>query len=365
MFLECACIDVGSIQGDIRVREPHEAAPDRQQHFLRRSDASSQRLWFLWDENYQCGCCGGCEYLGGFIKRDESPYKCYNSRYFSQGTGSTLSDYDTNFPEQFPTNFTFSDLLSINSLHQILLTNYSFTDVPAHCHDTVAASAANASPPKINIELEALSQDSESSFDTAPTSLHSLVLPSDDESYESLQNSPQVTDKPARSKRTTRSDFHDGSKQKAHSTTHDSDYVNALDTYKCQMKTLHIVANGRQCMSTPRKSGALLLNTTPTSSTQPSPWRHTEHREKRSPKKNAPYFVLEIPHLSHISVGHLPSVVPSIADPASFETSRRSHYFADKSELDEKTLAFLSVSVNVIRNIGVFVSPPAVKILDK
>lgn len=357
-LLECACVDVGTIQGDIRVREPHEADPERQQVFLRRSDASTRRLWFLWDDKYDCGCCGGCQYLEGTIERPEPSYKYQTSRYFSREFTSSSSDDETTFLEPFPTSLTFNDLPSINYLHQVLLANYNFSESPSQISDNIT----HTSPPQIKLDIsdtiEALSQDSEASFYSASSNVHS-----DEESYESLQDSPQVNEKPPRSKRASR--IEGTGSIKSSFTINDNDYVSALDNYKCSMKVLHVFTNSGQSISTPHRSNrtsGLFADTPPTNSR--SPWHINEQKERRTPRKQIPRLVLEIPQISHVSMGHLPSVTLNYPD-VPFGRYRASQYFSDKSDIDEKTLAFLSVSVNIIGNIGIFVSPPAMKMVDK
>jgi hypothetical protein len=66
---EAGRLVVGPVQVELSLREPEDCVPQRQWDFLRRADARSRRLWFLWAEQLQpdCGCCGGCQFLDGFI----------------------------------------------------------------------------------------------------------------------------------------------------------------------------------------------------------------------------------------------------------------------------------------------------------
>jgi hypothetical protein len=70
-MLEVGRVEMGLIEGDIALQEPKDCVPERQRTFLRRADAATRRLWFLWDTSggtgLGCGCCGGCQFLDGSI----------------------------------------------------------------------------------------------------------------------------------------------------------------------------------------------------------------------------------------------------------------------------------------------------------
>lgn len=80
-LLRAGELDVGSVQGDVTLREPLDSVPQRQRAFLRKADKRTRRLWFLWQEErgtelpehmegeFLCGCCGGCQFLDGYIQR--------------------------------------------------------------------------------------------------------------------------------------------------------------------------------------------------------------------------------------------------------------------------------------------------------
>lgn len=83
-LLEAGRIEIGLVHGDIALQEPKDCVPYRQLTFLKRADTLTKRLWFLWGEE-GCGCCGGCQFLDGCIKRSPPrlPSSCavYNSDY--------------------------------------------------------------------------------------------------------------------------------------------------------------------------------------------------------------------------------------------------------------------------------------------
>jgi hypothetical protein len=344
--MECGCIDLGSIQGDIRLREPQEAAPHRQQQFLKRADASSRRLWFLWDDKYQCGCCGGCQYLNGSVQRDESPVSHQTSRYFSNYRSISNDVAMTTSSIPFPSNLSFCSLSSINYLHHLLISNYQFD-----CGNSLSK-GFSATPGEINVDIipiiENLSQnDSEASFYSATQSFNSQHFTDDEENYESLDNSPKVSEKQSRSQKNSRANFNNTKPFP------DGNYSNSLDCYRCTIKQVTMTyTKGNQ--PTVKRS-----IDTPMTNVQSSPWY-------KSGRKHVPNVVLEIPHISSHSVGHLPFVIPNSSELSlSSVRSKISHYFHDKKEIDEKTLAFLSVSINVTGSFGAMVSPPALTLLNK
>ena len=68
MVLECAHADIGTIHSDINLREEEESMPERQLKFLMKADSKTHRLYFLWDSNAPCGCCGGCPFLDDHLR---------------------------------------------------------------------------------------------------------------------------------------------------------------------------------------------------------------------------------------------------------------------------------------------------------
>lgn len=344
MLLECACCDIGSVYGDIALREPHEAYPDRQQYFLKRADESSHRLWFLWDNNMSCGCCGGCQFLDGFICRDDTPVSKHKTRrYFSSNgtfSGTTSSDYGK--MEQFPTHISFDSLSSIDHLHHIALNYYGFIDPPPNVS---SSKHVTTSYEGVVIAIDTVSVDSEATFDTAPTSLPS---PSE-EAYASLENSPQASVKNSRPKEIEESTT---------PITHTAYYSNVLDKYWCNYKNVKI-AERIPYHQVDETSNLLSI---PGSSTQPSPWR--TNKKGITPKRTVPCFVLKIPEICHSSVGQLPSVVSNASHYVHYE--RISHYSSDaEKELDSTSSAFVSININVGGSIGLLFSPPVVDVINK
>ena len=399
--MECACVDVGKIQSDISLREPHLALPDRQQAFLRRADSTSQRLWFLWDDSYQCGCCGGCVYLDHYIQRDDTPYHFQTSRYFAHDVAASQMSQPTLSPSQehttiplapLPTTLTFDNLSTIEHLHMLLLSHHQFIkstqDSTSRQNITLEeGKVSNGERLELIHDEENSSQDSEGSFVSAQTSLDSYASFSDDEKFKSLQNSPKGPDRHSRhSRRMSRNENIVTDEQRKdltpqnrrhHQKPHSlANYQNVLDTYKCHFKVLRIASTipGQESSRSTRRSGLLLPGESPIykgedSVLHPSPWHSGQkRRQSRVLKKQGPWFVLEIPEISHSSIGYLPFVLPNSTDPSVNSSNVRvSHYFmeGERNEQEDRTLAFLSVSVNVIGNLGILISPPAATVLNR
>lgn len=349
MFLECACIDIGTIHGDICLREPQIVAPERQQVFLRRADALSHRMWFLWDSEFNCGCCGGCQFLDGTICRDETLYSYQTCRYFSPNELSLPSDHVTMPMEPFPNFLSFDSLLSLEYLHQALVTYYGFISPP-----TLPLLSSHPASYESTPYTEITSQDSEGSFDTAKSSLPSAS----EESYASLENSPHLSQRNSQVNETEAAT----ATIKQSETSPDGDtlpyvmvaaYSNVLDNYFFHWKSLKIMGKCTQIQSD-EVTNVLSLPT------YPSPRRSVL---RGTPRKKVPGFVLEIPEISHSCVGQLPSVFCDVTEATSYP-GRKNHLFPEKKDCDE-TLAYVSVNANILGNIGVLISPPAVTVVNK
>ena len=153
-MLECGVIDVGNVQGDLNLREKEECVPRRQREFLKLADARTKRLWFLWrDEDgsegtgtgrkglkdeFRCGCCGGCPFLGGIIERQLPRDKLHSVAYVSglsadsperpekpePGSGSTYKSLGLQALRKVLPGFSIKELDCIQYIHQGLLEHY-------------------------------------------------------------------------------------------------------------------------------------------------------------------------------------------------------------------------------------------------
>ena len=154
-MLECGLIDVGNVQGDLNLREREECVPYRQREFLKLADGKTRRLWFLWrdDEDgvggrdagrkelkdeFRCGCCGGCPFLGGCIERQLPRDKMHSVAYTSQlstepeklekqesGSAFTYKSLGLQSLRKVLSAFSIKELDCIQYLHQGLLDHYA------------------------------------------------------------------------------------------------------------------------------------------------------------------------------------------------------------------------------------------------
>ena len=400
VLLECGCIDVGTIHGDIVLREPHEANEERQRYFLRRADQNARRLWFLWNKDFSCGCCGGCQFLDGAIQRSEdfSSSEQY-SRYFSissdQQSISPRPQLHSGEFFAFPTSMSFNSLSSIEHLHKLLAQYHCFASVsPPYfspptsnmplSKSTDVMSTLQRAADIISSQDDALSQDS----DTYMSAKDSL---SDDENFKSITNSPQASVKHSKHHR-NRSDatvldmpsvgpspYISSARQRSknlHATTSKINpeltrmYQPVLDTYKCQYNTLKVLSNHQATPTADSVSMGRPFNVATEASTQSkgsSPWKQAKQRGDVSTRLHTPKFVLSVPQISYSGVGMIPCVVPKTLPAKRASGVRFSHYQGEEERGGDKeeALATVSVSVNIVGNVGILVSPPFLSVVER
>ena len=155
-MLECGLIDVGNVQGDLNLREREECVPFRQREFLKLADGRTRRLWFLWKhedddgvdggstgrkglkDEFRCGCCGGCPFLGGCIERqlprDQLHSVAYVSRLSTEperpekpesGSASTYKSLGLQTLRKVLPGFSIKELDCVQYIHQGLLEHYA------------------------------------------------------------------------------------------------------------------------------------------------------------------------------------------------------------------------------------------------
>ncbi len=193
-MLECGCVDIGNILGDLSVRDVNECVPRRQRYFLERADAQSKRLWFLWSEGggrgeeFRCGCWGGCAFYDSCVQRSQPQEKDTSVVYAPPFLLSESLKSETgpsahrvlglhNLRRTLPT-LCVKNLDCVRLLHQGLLEHY---DLRYSQEPQVRQSSATASGREEGGALESqVSADrssvtSEGSFHSARSSLTSLA----------------------------------------------------------------------------------------------------------------------------------------------------------------------------------------------
>lgn len=318
VYCECACLDTGTVEGDFMLRDYSEADSIRQQEFLRRSDSAFHRLWFLWNDAYSCGCCGGCEFLGGSVYREEFSPILQRSRYFSPNTSIPMKNNQSVPLAQVPHLLSFDNLSAVEWIHQLILQFYGFTD---------SLSEENVQPVRQE-DIELISQDSEASFDTAKQSLHPESF-SDDENYASLENSPRVS---------VKNFSRDGSGVHLKRNNDASSnilhlYTELLDKYWCHTNTVRINY---------KKSLKHL-------------W--TKNNSKSQSKAN---FKIDFP----VFVKTVPGVLPVMSYNSADEILISGSSHGTDKENNESGSSN-SISVVLVGNIGCVISPPVFAVINR
>ena len=318
VYCECACFDVGTIEGDFSLREPLEADSNRQKSFLKQSD-SSHRLWFLWDNRYTCGCCGGCQFLDGFISREDFLPVSHSSRYFAKDGCNPIINRSPRSLPQIPLHLSIDNVPSLESLHSSILKYYGFAH--SQLSDNMNLQEHD--------DDESVSHDSEASFDTAKSSFHSESF-SGDEHFASLQNSPSGSMSAAK---VDYSDENNMAEKKKHNSL--SLYWQILDKYLCCNNLLQLNCKKLQ--------------------------KSVDMRSAKNKSQGKAIFTIDFPEIIESNVGVLPYVCYS----AECEVPTDSNICKESGQDSGKKLSTYVVSVTLIGNIGLVVSPPLLALINQ
>lgn len=314
VYCECACFDVGTIEGDFSLREPLEADSNRQKSFLKQSDLS-HRLWFLWDNCYTCGCCGGCQFLNGFISREGFIPVSHSSRYFAKGEYEPITNRSPRSLPEIPLHLSIDNVPSLECLHNCILKYYGFADLQR---------SGSMNLQKHDDEL--VSHDSEASFDTAKSSFQSESF-SGDEHFASLQNSP------GGSTSETRVDCSDEIQANVNAEKKEDSFLSLywqiLDKYLCCNNLLQF--NCKKLQKSKNKSQGKAL------------------------------FTIDFPEIIESSVG----VLPYIYYNAECEVPNNCKFSKESDKGSDKTLCTYVVSVTLIGNIGLVISPALLALINQ
>ena len=363
---------------------------------MRRADNRTRRLWFLWYEGYDCGCCGGCVFHDSCINRPETNilFESQSSRYFSVNESSKHPLHLTTSHTQATTTLTFDPapplafdtLQAIHHIHDLLLIHHQLIKTPSH---QISLETGNGTPfhfqatPTISKKTEI--QTSDDNVSQESDSFHSAKdsFTYDEENFESLHNSPLPSEKHIRHmKKPSRSDIpfpveytdiSSAHKQKLkrtlpiQKTEFIHNYSNILDSYKCHWKSIKLIARSSNDelpveASQDSRSGLhhLVVNSSKVGGDKGLPRFNGKHKDEQSP-----WIVLEVPELTNSSLGYLPYIVAHNMEPSP-STGRVGHVTLGKEEgKDESALAMLSVSVNIVGSFGIILSPPLVSVIER
>ena len=341
--LECARADIGTVSGEIKLRERDEAMPDRQLAFLQKADRATKRLYFLWDESSPCGCSGGCPFLDYHLhwptERDTpgDEHCTDTSRYFSFNEPSShLSSYlkeDLSSLDPMPDYLDMSSCSCIEQLHRVLLVHHGFSD--DELHNTPPASQA-----QLPDAVEEMSQGSDS-FWSAKSSLSSFGDPV------SSTLKPKVVSQGASPSSEPRGVRSPGSRHRgrAHKNSmaavEHKNYQHVLDCYKFDMKSVKIPSKSRLLLDS-QESG-------------------TSGTNENGSSRGEPYFVLFVPKLVEWKTGLIPTVVESLTSQDEWSSEQPPQASCTGGE----SLATVSTAVSIEGNIGIVLSPPALSVVER
>ncbi|XP_019853101.1 PREDICTED: uncharacterized protein KIAA1109-like isoform X3 [Amphimedon queenslandica] len=315
VYCECACFDVGAIEGDFSLREPLEADSNRQKSFLKLSDLS-HRLWFLWDNCYTCGCCGGCQFLDGCISREDYLPVSHSSRYFAKVKYDPIINRSPRSLPEIPLHLSIDNVPSLECLHNCILKYYGFADLQR-------SGSMNLQE---HDDDELVSRDSEASFDTAKSSFQSDSF-SGDEHFASLQNSPSGSTSATRVDNSNEIQENDIVEKKKDNFL--SLYWQILDKYLFCNNLLQL--NCKKLQKSKNKSQGKAL------------------------------FTIDFPEIIESNVG----VLPYICYSGEYEVSNDCKFSKESGKDSDKTSSAYVVSVTLVGNIGLVISPPLLALINQ
>ena len=368
----CGHADIGPIRGDVGLREPEQAMAERQLKFLRRADSRSSRLWFVWDDQYACGCCGGCQFLSSSINRVSTPRMRDRLKDLPlEGLYGAMRDRVPTPPLATPSQSSFKSLKTLQYLHSTVVW-YHFSvdrqkDTPLE--ETPGRLPSTSSLPSFIPEDNGLSQESDND------SFHSAIeyFGNDDlheELFHSINNTPRASVK-HHSRQSSKQSIQagiplhlDGNRRSRNfppvnpSSSKNLEFVShyekVLNSYRCSWKTVKLY----------RRAG--MKESPPTESKSASGQRFmggaTPKRGRRKDDSNARKFILEVPVFTS-SLEQLPFVL-------------RSHYSENQPPANSKgrdhrrqslvgdNSAMFSVEVG-ITGFDIFLSPPFIPLIER
>lgn len=370
-LVECGHADVGTIRADIGLREPEEAMATRQLEFLQRADARSRRLWFIWDDQYSCGCCGGCLFLSSSINRTNEhsvPSQDSFTNLVIDTTGNSGSKEGTILLTT-PSQFAFKSLKTLHHLHSTLV-SYHFTcsQQPQFIRGVSIEDTPTHIPPATSLPSINVIAEDESPIDSDNDSFHSAQeYLMEEELFHSSHNTPrssvrQHSRQPSRQSIQTSggTDTQQPSKP-VDKTSPSSHYNEILNSYKCRWKTVKLYwkAGFKETPPTEARVGGSGLRYTGGA---------TPKRGRKSVGPSGPRFILEVLEFvsaakksPYILSSH--QVSDSSESPAATASSspRVRH---KQNNTDEEGSAMFSVEVEV-GTFDVFLSPPLLQVIDR
>ena len=332
----------------------------RQLEFLKRADAHTHRLWFLWQPEYGCGCVGGCQFQSSSINRKPLPQSHHTPRDLPRVTTPHGNGTKETTPTSIlakPSQHSFKSLKTLQYVHATLVTRHYTTEeqVPrpqrgVSLEETPVHLPSTSSLPSLAVLPEdARSQESDDSFISAKDYFE------EDDPFQSTQTTPRGSVRHSRQP----SIQTDGPRPDPSAKTGTSPavplepdmvpkYGQLLNSYRCTWKSMRLYRRAGSKESPPidskRGSGLFGRSATP--------------KRKRGEELRGPRFLLEVPTIMS-SVGSLPYILRSGHQlehgPSPSDTS-------ETAATEES--AMFSVEVGVA-GFDVLLTPPLVRVIDR
>ena len=363
ILMRCGRADIGTIRGDIGLREPEEAMANRQFEFLKRADSRTHRLWFIWNRQYNCGCCGGCQFLSSSITRVPTPIIHDQLKNLPQEPIRGPSPPSATPPLATPSQSSFKSLVTLQYLHStmyhFLADDQQISDTPLE--ETPGHLPSTSSLPSVIPEDDILSQESDNDSFHSANEYFGNEDPNE-ELYHSTTNTPRASIKhhsrqsskhsvptglPLNTDTFKRSRNYNPVIPPTKKCGFVSDYVKVLNSYKCSWKTIKLYKRGgvKESPPTESKSGSGLRfmgGVTP----------------KRAKRRDPSKYILEVPIFTN-ALDQLPYIVHShLVDNRPLDTNRNR-----RSSVTDNSAMF-SVEVG-ITGFDVFLSPPLIPLIER
>lgn len=378
-LVECGHADIGTIRADVDLKEPEEAMAVRQLEFLKRADLRSHRLWFIWDDQYSCGCCGGCLFLSSSINRMNKPniQDSLNNLVIdtSPPTGGPSSGKEGTSAIFLatPSQFAFKSLKTLHHLHSTLVSyHFSTNQQPQFVRGVSIENTPTHIPPATSLpSINVVTEDnSPCQQDSDNDSFHSAqeYLIDTNEEFHSSFNTPrssvrQHSRQP--SKQSIQTGSAGGETLSTHSrpaTTHSvkktsfpSHYNEILNSYKCRWKTVKLYWKAGFKETPPTESKGLRY-------AGPG---ITPKRGRKSISPGGPRFMLEV--LEFVSAAkRSPYILSShqLSNDSTLSSSPKGGHKKKNNAGGEEGSAMFSVEVEV-GTFDVFLSPPLLQVIDR
>ena len=360
-LLECARLQVGDVKGDLSLRDSTHSVPSRQLAFLKKADSRSQRLWFLWPQGsdqtlQECGCCGGCLFLGDYIRRPEGAGSPGGPLEVSEEGGKTYNPTSLHTLKKVLTLYAITDRECLAQLHQGLLKYVGVSEPETNTAGEPHSSRKGEGP----LSTEAKFYSAPSGRTSPSDSLSSYVSANSTFSLAEEGNSGEGCE-PTSSRKSWRQSRHMGGRLGV-ADEHTLLYKDFSPTHTCHLTVLYVPMKQLSAVedSTPASQyESPQLNVRTLGKAPPPPPATIREGLHHTPKM----MVMKLPLLEHPTPGLLPVVTERAKRQK--ERGRRTVDSNTSSLGGEGSLAMASLCLNVCDRTQVVVSPLLLPVVER